>query len=259
MARRPRPLVAGNWKMNGLKADLVEVEKTREALVAGVAGEAEVLVCPPSTLIAAAADIARGSDLKIGGQNCHKNESGPHTGSISPGMLVDAGATYVILGHSERRADHHETNAAVKVKAVTAKAAGLTSIICVGETKEDRDLGRAHLVVRRQIQGSLPTDIDARQLVVAYEPIWAIGTGVTPSCADIAEMHAFMRKEVMALIPEGGDTIRLLYGGSVKPSNAAEILAVENVDGALVGGASLKSKDFMAIAAVYAKELSTAG
>jgi len=259
MARRPRPLVAGNWKMNGLKADLVEVEKMRAAVEAGAAGEAEVLVCPPTTLIAAAAEIARGSELKIGGQNCHKNESGAHTGSISPMMLVDAGATYVILGHSERRADHHETNAAVKVKAVTAKAAGLTSIICVGETKDDRDVGRAHLVVRRQLQGSLPTDIDARQLVVAYEPIWAIGTGVTPSCDDIAEMHAFMRAEIMALIPHGGDTIRLLYGGSVKPSNAADLMAVPNVDGALVGGASLKAKDFMAIAAVYARALSTAG
>ena len=259
MAPRPRPLVAGNWKMNGIKADLAEVEAIRAAVVAGAAGPAEVLVCPPTTLIAACADIARGSTLEIGAQNCHKNESGAHTGSISPGMLVDAGATYVILGHSERRADHHETNAAVKVKAVTAKAAGLTSIICVGETKADRDEGRAHLVVRRQLQGSLPTGIDARQLVVAYEPIWAIGTGVTPSCADIAEMHAFMRKEVMALIPQGGETIRLLYGGSVKPSNAAELMAVENVDGALVGGASLKAKDFMAIAGVYAHELSTAG
>ena len=245
--------------MNGLKADLVEVEAIRAALEAGVAGPAEVLVCPPTTLIAAAADIARGSDLRIGGQNCHKNNSGPHTGSISPAMLVDAGATYVILGHSERRADHHETNAAVKVKAVTAKAAGLTSIICVGETKADRDIGRAHLVVRRQLQGSLPTELDPRQLVVAYEPIWAIGTGVTPSCEDIAEMHAFMRKEVVALMPDGGDTIRLLYGGSVKPSNAASLMAVPNVDGALVGGASLKAVDFMGIAGVYGQQLSATG
>ncbi len=259
MARRPRPLVAGNWKMNGLRADLAEVAAIRAALEAGAAGGAEVLVCPPTTLIAAAADIARGSELKIGGQNCHKNECGAHTGSISPGMLVDAGASYVILGHSERRADHHETNAAVKVKAVTAKAAGLTSIICVGETKADRDVGRAHLVVRRQLQGSLPTDIDARQLVVAYEPMWAIGTGVTPSAEDIAEMHAFMRREVIALIPDGGDTIRLLYGGSVKPSNAASLLAVPNVDGALVGGASLKATEFMEIAGVYRQELSATG
>ena len=245
--------------MNGLKADLAEVEAIRAAVVAGASGEAEVLVCPPTTLIAACADIARGSDLKVGGQNCHRNQSGAHTGSISPGMLVDAGATYVILGHSERRADHHEPNAAVKVKAASAKAVGLTSIVCVGETKDDRDVGRAHLVVRRQLQGSLPTDIDARQLVVAYEPIWAIGTGMTPSAEDIAEMHAFMRQEVLALIPNGGDTIRLLYGGSVKPSNAASLLAVENVDGALVGGASLKATDFMAIAGVYARALSTAG
>lgn len=259
MGRRPRPLVAGNWKMNGLKADLAEVWTIRDAVEAGVAGDAEVLVCPPTTLLAAAAEIARGSALKLGGQNCHKAESGAHTGSISPSMLTDAGATYVILGHSERRADHGETNAAVKVKAVTAKAAGLTSIICVGETKADRDAGRAHLVVRRQLQGSLPTGIDARQLVVAYEPIWAIGTGVTPTPEDIAEMHSFMREEVIGLIPDGGETIRLLYGGSVKPSNAADLLAVPNVDGALVGGASLKAADFMEIAAVYRATVSALG
>ena len=251
MARRPRPLVAGNWKMNGLKADLAQVQAIRDAIEAGGAGEAEMLVCPPTTLIAAAADIAHGSPLKIGGQNCHKNESGAHTGSISPGMLADAGATYVILGHSERRADHHETNAAVKVKAVTAMAAGLSSIICVGETKADRDAGRALLVVRRQLQGSLPGNVTASLLVVAYEPIWAIGTGVTPTAADIAEMHDFMRKEIVGLIPDGGDMIRLLYGGSVKPSNAAELMAVPNVDGALVGGASLKAEEFMKIAGVY--------
>jgi triosephosphate isomerase len=245
--------------MNGLKADLVQVRAIRDAVEAGEAGEAEILVCPPTTLIAAAADIARGSALEIGGQNCHKNASGPHTGSISPGMLADAGATYVILGHSERRADHYETNAAVKVKAVTAMAAGLASIICVGETKADRDAGRANLVVRRQLQGSLPANVRASQLVVAYEPIWAIGTGITPTPEDIAEMHAFMRQEVMNLIPEGGETIRLLYGGSVKPSNAAALMAVPNVDGALVGGASLKATDFMAIASVYKRAVSVVG
>ena len=245
--------------MNGLKADLAQVRAIRDAVEAGEAGEAEMLICPPTTLIAAAADIARGSALEIGGQNCHKNKSGAHTGSISPGMLADAGATYVILGHSERRADHYETNAAVKVKAVTAMAAGLASIICVGESKADRDAGRALLVVRRQLQGSLPNNVTAKLLVVAYEPIWAIGTGVTPTADDIAEMHAFMRKEVIHLIPDGGDTIRLLYGGSVKPDNAAALLAVPNVDGALVGGASLKADAFMAIAAVYKRAVSAVG
>lgn len=250
MGRRPQPLVAGNWKMNGLKADLAQIRAMREAIESGAAGDAEVLVCPPTTLIAAAADIARGSPLKIGGQNCHKAESGAHTGSISPGMLMDAGASYVILGHSERRADHNETNAAVKVKAVTAFAAGLSSIICVGETKADRDERRAMTVVGRQLQGSLPANTDASNLVVAYEPIWAIGTGVTPTPRDIAEMHMFIREEVGRLVPNGA-SIRLLYGGSVKPDNAADLLAVPNVDGALVGGASLDAKDFMAIASYY--------
>ncbi len=245
--------------MNGLRADLAQVRTIREAVEAGEAGEAEMLICPPTTLIAAAADIARGSALEIGGQNCHKNESGAHTGSVSPRMLADAGATYVILGHSERRADHYETNAAVKVKAVNAMDVGLASIICVGESKADRDAGRALVVVRRQLQGSLPNNVKASLLVVAYEPIWAIGTGITPTVDDIAEMHAFMRQEVVTLIPEGGETIRLLYGGSVKPSNAASLMAVPNVDGALVGGASLKAAEFMGIAGVYKRAVSAVG
>ena len=251
MARRPQPLVAGNWKMNGLKEDLAEIRRVRDALDAGAAGEAEVLICPPATLVAAAADAVRGSALKIGGQNCHKFEYGAHTGDISPAMLRDAGATYVILGHSERRADHGETNVAVKRKAISAMGAGLRVIICVGETKADRDAGRELTVVGRQLLGSLPTDTDVRKLVVAYEPIWAIGTGVTPTAADIADMHQFIREETGRLFPGSGEAIRLLYGGSVKPSNAAELLGVPNVDGALVGGASLKADDFMKIVGVY--------
>ncbi len=237
--------------MNGLQADLSEIRLIRDALAAGAAGEAEVLVCPPATLMAAAAEIARGSALKIGGQNCHKFEYGAHTGDISPAMLKDAGASYVILGHSERRADHGETNVAVKRKAISAMGAGLKVIICVGETKADRDAGRELTVVGRQLLGSLPTDTDVRRLVVAYEPIWAIGTGVTPTAQDIAEMHRFIREETGRLFPGSGEAIRLLYGGSVKPSNAGELLAVPNVDGALVGGASLKADDFMQIAGVY--------
>ncbi len=259
MARHPQPLVAGNWKMNGLEADLGEIEQIRDAVSRGDAGDAEVLVCPPATLIREAARIAAGTPLKIGGQNCHKAEQGAHTGDISPLMLRDAGASYVIVGHSERRADHNETNVAVRSKARAALAAGLDAIICVGETKADRDVGRALNVVQRQLAGSVPTEGDASRLVLAYEPIWAIGTGVTPTSDDIAEMHAFMRREVMHLLPAGGATIRLLYGGSVKPTNASELLAIPEVNGALVGGASLKAQDFMGIAAAYCMPVAADG
>ncbi len=256
---RPQPLVAGNWKMNGLGADLGEIEKIRDAVRAGAGGEAEILVCPPSTLIREAARISAGTALKIGGQNCHRAEAGAHTGDVSPVMLRDAGASYVILGHSERRADHNETNVAVRSKALGAIGAGLSAIICCGETKADRDAGRALTVVHRQLNGSLPTDCPATRIVVAYEPIWAIGTGVTPTAGDVAEMHAFIRHEVQRHFPRGGDAIRLLYGGSVKPSNAAELMAVAQVDGALVGGASLKAADFMAIAGAYRVPVAAAG
>ncbi len=255
-ASRPRPLVAGNWKMNGVRADLAEIAAIRDAVEAGRAGAAEVLVCPPATLLRAAADLARGSSLKVGGQDCHKAGAGAHTGDIAPAMLLDAGASYVILGHSERRADHGETNVAVRAKALAAMGAGLTAIICVGETKADRDAEQALVVVRRQLQGSLPVQAGARRLVVAYEPIWAIGTGVTPTRADVGEMHAFIRAEVRRLLPEGGDGVRLLYGGSVKPDNAAGLMSVADVNGALVGGASLKARDFMGIAEVYKAEAS---
>ena len=237
--------------MNGLRADLAEIAAIRDAISGGAAGEAEILVCPPTTLLREAALLAEGSPLKIGAQNCNKAVSGAHTGDISPVMLKDAGASYVILGHSERRADHNETNVAVRSKAIAAMSAGLDVIICVGETKVDRDAGRALRVVQRQLGGSLPVECDARRLSIAYEPIWAIGTGVTPTGEDIREMHAFMRREVAKLLPDGGATIRLLYGGSVKPGNAAELMAVPDVDGALVGGASLKVHDFMGIAAAY--------
>ena len=258
MTARPRPLVAGNWKMNGVRADLEEIVRIRAAVEAGDAGEAEILVCPPATLIRAAVEIADGSALVIGGQNCHRHESGAHTGDISPLMLTDAGARYVILGHSERRADHGETNVAVRAKAISAMKAGLIAIVCVGETKAERDEGRAKAVVGRHLQGSLPASIDPALLVVAYEPIWAIGTGVTPTSADIAVMHNFMREELVRLFHADGAAIRLLYGGSVKPSNAADLMAVANVDGALIGGASLRATDFMAIAATY-KATVTAG
>lgn len=235
--------------MNGLRSDLVEIEAIRDAVRDGATGDVEILVCPPATLVAAAAAIAAGTSLRVGGQNCHRAESGAHTGDIAAAMLKDAGASTVILGHSERRADHGETNVAVKRKVAAAIAAGLDVIVCIGETKAERDEDRALAVVERQLGGSFPTDIDPARLVLAYEPIWAIGTGVTPSAEDVRAMHAFMRAEIERLIPGGGEGVRLLYGGSVKPSNAAELMAVENVDGALVGGASLKAVDFLAIAA----------
>ncbi|MDR3463036.1 MAG: triose-phosphate isomerase [Beijerinckiaceae bacterium] len=254
MSRRPQPLVAGNWKMNGLIADLGEIEAVRDAVVAGRAGRAEVLICPPATLIAAAAKIAQGTALKIGGQTCRSESCGAHTGDISAAMLRDAGASYVILGHSERRASYGETNAAVRARAVSAAQAGLTAIICVGETKADRDAGRAFSVVGRQLLGSIPVNPDVERLVIAYEPIWAIGTGLTPTIQDVAAMHRFMRAEVDRLVHSDAGAIRLLYGGSVRPRNAAELMAAEHVDGALIGGASLDADDFMAIANVYLRD-----
>lgn len=247
----PRPLVAGNWKMNGLKAALAELTAIRDAVAAGGAGRAEAAVCPPFTLVAAAAEAARGSALAIGAQDCHANVSGAHTGDVSAEMLKDAGASYVIVGHSERRADHGETSETVRAKAAAALAAGLAAIVCVGETKDERDAGRLTAVVGGQVDGSLDAGFDPARIVVAYEPVWAIGTGLTPTAADVAEVHAFIRARLEKLYGARGTGVRILYGGSVKPSNAAELMGVKNVDGALVGGASLKAADFMGIAGVY--------
>jgi triosephosphate isomerase len=241
-----RKLVAGNWKMNGLKAAMVELD----ALIAATSGAAaEVLICPPSTVIAAFADRARGSAVAIGAQDCHAAASGAHTGDIAAEMIADAGGTLVIAGHSERRADHGETDAQVRAKAEAAWRARLTAIVCVGETEAERDAGSALAVVSGQLDGSVPDGATPANLVVAYEPVWAIGTGRTPSLKDIAEMHDFMRARLTARFGAMADGVRLLYGGSVKPGNAAEIFAVPNVDGALVGGASLKAADFAAIVA----------
>jgi triosephosphate isomerase len=241
-----RKLVAGNWKMNGLKAAMAELD----ALIAATSGAAaEVLICPPATLIAAFADRARGSAVAIGAQDCHAAASGAHTGDIAAEMIADAGGTLVIAGHSERRADHGETDAQVRAKAEAAWRARLTAIVCVGETEAERDAGSALAVVSGQLDGSVPDGATPANLVVAYEPVWAIGTGRTPSLKDIAEMHDFMRARLTARFGAMADGVRLLYGGSVKPGNAAEIFAVPNVDGALVGGASLKAADFAAIVA----------
>jgi len=251
MTTRPRPLVAGNWKMNGLKAALAEIAAIRDGVAAGGFGRAEAAVCPPATLLAAAADLVKGSALALGGQDCHAKISGAHTGDISGQMLKDAGATYVILGHSERRTDHGESSAQVKAKAEAALAAGLTAIICVGESEAQRRAGTTLTIVGAQLAESWPEGARAANLVIAYEPIWAIGTGLTPTAGDVAQVHGFLRQEVLRHGGAEGAGVRLLYGGSVKPSNAAELMGVPDVDGALVGGASLKAADFLGIAAAY--------
>ena len=239
-------LAAGNWKMNGVSAALDEV---RALVAAHPAPACQMLLCPPATLIAQMAWAARGSALLVGGQDCHPKASGAHTGDISAAMIKDAGATHVILGHSERRTDHGETDTLVKSKAEAALAAGLVAIVCIGETEAQRDAGQTLAVIGRQLDGSLPVGATAANLVLAYEPVWAIGTGRTPTLAEIAEVHAFLRGRLAGLIGVEADGVRILYGGSVKPSNAAEIFALPHVDGALVGGASLKAADFGAIVA----------
>lgn len=241
-----KPLIAGNWKMNGLTADLAEIE----AMAAGVGslGAAETMICPPALILGEAVRIVAGRPLLIGGQDCHPAVSGAHTGDISAEMIADAGGTAVIVGHSERRADHGEGDADVRAKAEAALRAALHAIICVGETEAERDAGQELAVVGRQLDGSVP-DGDPARIVVAYEPVWAIGTGRTAGTGDIAAMHHHIRDWLTGRFGDAGLEVRILYGGSVKPANAAEILAVDNVNGALVGGASLKADDFLAIAA----------
>lgn len=244
-----KKLAAGNWKMNGNTAALAEVQAL---LAAHPAPACDMLLCPPATLVAQMAAQAAGSALAVGGQDCHPKTSGAHTGDISAAMLADAGASYVILGHSERRADHGETDALVRAKAEAAIAAGLIAIVCLGETEGQRDAGDTLAVIGAQLDGSVPETATAATVVIAYEPVWAIGTGRTPTLAQIAEVHAFLRVRLLARIGAEARGVRLLYGGSVKPSNASEIFAVPDVDGALVGGASLKAADFGAIVAALA-------
>ena len=249
MTNAIRPLIAGNWKMNGLRASMAEFE----AMLAGaskVADKADLLVCPPATLIMAFADKARGSKtLAVGGQDCHPKASGAHTGDISAEMLADAGASAVIVGHSERRADHGESDRLVRQKAEAAWRAGLTAIVCIGETQQQRDAGQTLEICGGQLKRSLPDGATAAKLVVAYEPVWAIGTGLTPTIRDVEQIHKLIRETLTTRFSGEGANIRILYGGSVKPSNAAELMAVANVNGALIGGASLKAADFLAIAA----------
>ncbi|HVX77300.1 MAG TPA: triose-phosphate isomerase [Bradyrhizobium sp.] len=244
-----RPLIAGNWKMNGLKASMAEFEAMLNGAQA-VAAKADLLVCPPATLIAAFAERARGAKtLLLGAQDCHPKPSGAHTGDLSAEMLADAGATAVIVGHSERRTDHGETDALVRQKAEAAWRAGLTAIVCIGETQAQRDRGRTLEICGAQLAGSLPDGATAAKLTIAYEPVWAIGTGQTPTVEDVEQVHRFIRDSLNDRFNGEGTRMRILYGGSVKPANAAELLAIANVNGALVGGASLKASDFLAIAA----------
>ena len=246
-----RPLVAGNWKMNGLLASLAEIAAMGSGYDATLKSRVELAICPPATLLGLAVEVASRHGLKLGGQDCHTVASGAHTGDISAEMLKDAGASYVIVGHSERRADHGETNELVRVKAAAALRAGLMPIICVGETRAEREAGDALSVVGAQIEASLPADAPG-DIVVAYEPVWAIGTGLTPTPADVAEMHEFAREQIEKRLGGGKSaTVRILYGGSVKPANARELLSLANVDGALVGGASLTAREFLAIADAY--------
>ena len=249
---RPRPLVAGNWKMNGLRPALKELAAMGEGYDAALRAKVDLLVCPPATLLYIASAAAVGTRIATGGQDCHANASGAHTGDLSAEMLADAGATFAIVGHSERRADHGESDAMVRSKAAAALRAGLTAIVCVGETRAEREAGRTLAIVRRQLRGSVPEGATPSTLVIAYEPVWAIGTGLTPTTADVAEVHGMIRAELRRIVgKEASGAVRILYGGSVKPSNAAELMAVADVDGALVGGASLKATDFLGIAGVY--------
>jgi triosephosphate isomerase (TIM) len=246
-----RPLVAGNWKMHGLSASLAEVRSLLDRLAEGPRPDADILICPPATLLFQTGVMLSGSTVLLGAQDCHPDEHGAHTGDISAEMLADAGAKAVIVGHSERRTDHSESDAVVAAKAAAAHRAGLQAIICIGETGHQRRDGETLYVVRRQLESSLPPSCTAANTVIAYEPVWAIGTGWTPTPEDVAAVHEFIRDRLCDVLGDEGSGIRILYGGSVKPSNARELLAVTNVDGALVGGASLKATDFYGILSVY--------
>lgn len=247
-----RPLVAGNWKMNGLKAAAAEVEALRAALAGPLSAvAADVMIAPPATLLGHLAGATQGCPIQLAGQDCHAKASGAHTGDVSAEMLKDAGASAVIVGHSERRADHGEIDPIVRAKAEAAHRAGLVAIVCVGETRAEREAGHTLEIVGGQLAGSLPDAATPENTVVAYEPVWAIGTGLTPTPDDVAEVHTAIRKDLVARFGRHGEAIRILYGGSVKPDNAKTLMSVANVNGALVGGASLKASDFTAIIRAY--------
>ncbi|MDP2120029.1 MAG: triose-phosphate isomerase [Hoeflea sp.] len=242
-----RPLVAGNWKMNGTRESLDQIKAIAQGLGPDLADKIDALICPPATLLYVATALAEDSPLAIGAQDCHTHPSGAFTGDVSAGMIADCMASHVLVGHSERRTLHGETSATVCAKAEAAKAAGLIRIICIGETDAERKAGATLDVLGHQLAGSVPEGATAQDTIIAYEPVWAIGTGLTPTVADVTEAHAFIRAEMVKRFAGEGASMRLLYGGSVKPDNAAELLGVAHVDGALIGGASLKAADFLAI------------
>lgn len=245
----PKALVAGNWKMNGLKASADEISRLEE-LINTNGAKCDVLICPPFTLISTLSSLG-GNNVAIGAQDCHMNMNGAHTGDISAEMIKELGCKHIIVGHSERRADHNESNDVVKAKAIAAQAQGIIAIICVGETIVEREAGNALDVVTSQVKASIPDDATADNTIIAYEPVWAIGTGKVPTAADVEEVHAAVRDVLMARFGESGANINILYGGSVKASNANELMSVPNVNGALVGGASLKADDFYGIISAY--------
>lgn len=249
-----RPLVAGNWKMNGTRDSLNELKAMAEG-ASTLSGKIDTLICPPATLLYVATALVTDSPLKIGAQDCHTQQSGAFTGDISAAMIADCFGTFAIVGHSERRTLHKEDDALVRAKAEAAISAGLTAIVCIGETEAERRGGTTLAVLKTQLAGSVPDGATATTVVIAYEPVWAIGTGLTPTARDVEEAHAFMRAELQARFGGEGGNMRILYGGSVKPSNAAELMGIANVDGALIGGASLKSADFLAISQVYSELL----
>lgn len=249
---KPTALVAGNWKMNGLASSQAELEALATFLKEGSDADCDILICPPFTLIAAFAGNA-GDRIAIGAQDCHANTSGAHTGDISAEMVKDAGASHVIVGHSERRADHGESSDLVRAKAGAVLTQGLTAIICVGETEAERDAGKTLEIVLSQLSGSVPENATHANVIVAYEPVWAIGTGRTPTVDDVAEVHSAIRNALVERFGGSGNAFAILYGGSVKPSNAKELMAAQNVNGALVGGASLKAVDFNGIIDAYRK------
>jgi len=246
-----KPLVAGNWKMNGLNSATGELEKMRDQFKSTLSAKIDLLVCLPFTMLAKAGDLTSRSPVKIGAQDCHSEIKGAHTGDISIEMIADCGGEAVIVGHSERRTDHAETSTQVLQKAQSVLHWGHMAIICIGESEAQRKQGDTLDVLKKQMSESIPDSADNGEIVIAYEPIWAIGTGLTPTVGDIEEAHRFMRSYLVERLGDKGNAIRLLYGGSVKPSNAAELMAIDNVDGALVGGASLKADDFLGICAAY--------
>jgi triosephosphate isomerase (TIM) len=249
MATR-RPLIGGNWKMHGLRRSTASLEE----IIRGyqdLAGRLDLIVFPPATLLASFAEITKGSGVGIGAQDCHAEPSGAFTGDISPEMVADCGASAAIVGHSERRTYHNETDGMVHNKVLGAWRAGLMAVACVGETRTERENGRTLDVVARQLAGSIPDRATAENLVIAYEPVWAIGTGLTPTPDDVAQVHGFIRESLVRRFGQGAESMRIIYGGSVRPGNAKELMAVPDVDGSLVGGASLKADEFLGIAAVY--------